>query len=190
MIFDGLTSTLRRPAHGPAELDGLPRARDHARGAGRVGLSLAPARRRGAGRGPLRGRDRRRRRRDRGRGHPARHVARVAREAEARLRPRGDDDRRQRAGRERRRLLRDRHLGGVRQAARARPMLATIVAQALRRRRLRVPRADARSRGPRSRSRRPASRSRTSSASRSTRRSRRSRSTRRGCSAPTRRSST
>ena len=59
------------------------------------------------------------RRRDRGRGHPARHLARVAREAEARLRPRGDDDRRQRAGRERRRLLRDRHLGGAREAARA-----------------------------------------------------------------------
>ena len=49
---------LRQPAHGAAEREGLPRARDHARGAGRVGVSLAPARRRRAGRRPLRGRDR------------------------------------------------------------------------------------------------------------------------------------
>ena len=71
--------------------------------------------------GPLRRRDRRRRRaRPPTRAIRPRHDARVAREAEARVRPRGHDDRRERAGRERRRLLRRRHLGGVRAAARAR----------------------------------------------------------------------
>ena len=56
----------------------------------------------------------------------------------------------------------------------------------LRRRRVRLPRADAGEGRRRSRSRRPARRSTTSRASRSTRRSRRSRRTRRGCSVPTR----
>ena len=41
---------LRLAAHGPAQLDGLARARDQPRGAGRLGAPLAPARRRGAGR--------------------------------------------------------------------------------------------------------------------------------------------
>ena len=58
MIFDGLTSTLRPAAHGAAELEGLARARHLARGAGRLGAALAPARRGGAGCGPLRRRDR------------------------------------------------------------------------------------------------------------------------------------
>ena len=51
---------VRPAAHGAAQLDGLARARHQPRGAGRVGVPLAPARRRGAGRGPLRRRDRRR----------------------------------------------------------------------------------------------------------------------------------
>ena len=63
MVFDGLTSTFDGDAHGRAGVARLARARDHARGAGRVGVSLAPARRRGAGRGTLRRRDRRRGRR-------------------------------------------------------------------------------------------------------------------------------
>ena len=50
MVFDGLTSTLRRPAHGSAELEGRARARHLARGAGRVGVPLASARGRRAGR--------------------------------------------------------------------------------------------------------------------------------------------
>ena len=178
---------LRLAAHGAAQLDGLPRARHQPRGAGRVGVPVAAARRRGTGGWTLRGRDRRRRRRDRGREHPPGHDARVAREAQAGVRPRGDDHRRQRAWRERRRLLRDRHLGGVRGAARPRDPGDDRLA-GLRRRRLRLSRADAgERRGDRLREGREDA-STTSSGSRSTRRSRRSRSIRRGCSAPTRRS--
>ena len=90
-------------------------------------------------------------------------------------------------GRERRRLLRDRLLRGVRGAAR--PRAARDDPRAgLRRRRLRVSRADARARGRAGAREGRARRSTTSRASRSTRRSPRSRRTRRGCSAPTRRS--
>ena len=51
---------LRRAAHGRAELEGRARARDLARGAGRMGRALAGARGGRAGRGPVRRRDRRR----------------------------------------------------------------------------------------------------------------------------------
>src|SRR3712207_8557747 len=47
----------------------------------------------------------------------SRHVARETREAEARLRPGGDDDGRERAGRERRRGRARRHERGVRAQA-------------------------------------------------------------------------
>ena len=57
---------------------------------------------------------------DRRRGRPSRHDAREARVAPAGLRSRRHDDRRQRAGRERRRVVRRRLLGGVRGAPRAR----------------------------------------------------------------------
>ena len=190
--LDGLRRAhvdVRPAAHGAAEPQVVPRARDLARGAGRLGAPLARARRRRAGRRPVRRRDRSRWGRDRGREHPARHVARVARAAEARLRSGGNDDRRQRARRQRRRLLRRRHVGGVRAAARARDPRDDPLA-GIRRRRLRLAGAHAGSRRPRWRSRRPGARSTTSSASRSTRPSPRSRSTRPGCSAPTRRSST
>ena len=60
--------------------------------------------------------------------HPARHLARVARAAEAGLRPGGHDHRRQRTRRQRRRLVRDRHVGGVRRTARL-EVLGTILAQ-------------------------------------------------------------
>ena len=83
------TLDLRREAHGAAGRARRARARDHARGAGRLGGPLARARREGAGRRRLRRRDRRRRRRRRGRGDPARHHARKARLAEA-----GDGSRR------------------------------------------------------------------------------------------------
>ena len=72
-----------------------------------------------------------------------RHDAREARGAEAGLRPRGNDDRGQRAGRQRRRVVRRRLLGGVRAAPR--PRAARDRRRAgLRRRRVRVPRAHAR----------------------------------------------
>ena len=87
-------------------------------------------------------------------------LARVARAAEAGLRSRGDDDCRQRAGRQRRRLVRDRHVGGVRQAARARGAGDDRRA-GLRRRRLRLPRRARRRTRPRRRSRRPGRRSTT-----------------------------
>ena len=48
---------------------------------------------------------------------------------QARLRPGGDDHRRERAGRERRRRRARRHLGGVRERKRGLEVLATIVAQ-------------------------------------------------------------
>ena len=66
------------------------------------------------------GRDRLRRRGRDGRGPAAGHVAREALEPEARLRPRGDDHGRQRAGRQRRRRRARRHERGVRAQARAR----------------------------------------------------------------------
>ena len=151
MVFDGLTSYVRRPAHGRAGLAGLEGARDLARGAGRVGVPLAPAGRSGPGRGPLRRRDRPGRRRHRRRGRPARHDPREARVAPARVRPGRHDDRRQRARRERRGILRRRLLRGVRREAR--PRAAGDDPRAgIRRRRLRVPRADAGARrraGPR-----------------------------------------
>ena len=101
---------------------------------------------------------------------PPRHDRRVAREAEAGLRSGRDDDRRQRAGRQRRRLLRDRHLGGVREAARARGPGDDRLA-GLGRGRVRLPRAHAGERGGEGVRRRRGRRSTTSSGSRSTRRS-------------------
>ena len=78
--------------------------------------------------GTLRRRDRGGRRRQRRRGHPPRHDARVTREVEARLRPGRDDNCGQCAGCQRRGVVRRRHLGGVRAAARPR-VLGTIVSQ-------------------------------------------------------------
>ena len=75
----------------------------------------------------------------RGRGDQARHDRRDARGAQAGLRPRRHDDRRQRAGRERRRQLRDRVLRGMGVEARPRAARDDPLA-GLRRRRLRVPR--------------------------------------------------
>ena len=179
---------LRLAAHGAAQLDGLPRARDQPRGAGRVGVPVAAARRGGTG-----GRAATRTRSfPLAASPPTRASVRdTTLESLAKLKPVFDPDGTttagQRAGRERRRLLRDRHLGGVRGAARPRDPGDDRLA-GLRRRRLRLPGADARQRrGGRLREGRK-ERSTTSSGSRSTRRSRRSRSTRRGCSAPTRRS--
>ena len=43
MVFDGPDVDLRRAAHGAAGLEGVARARDHPRGAGRMGVPLAPA---------------------------------------------------------------------------------------------------------------------------------------------------
>ena len=111
MVFDGLDLDLRRAAHGRAGLGRLPRARDLARGPGRVGATArtsAPRRRRTTGRfddeivpvGDLTADE----------SVAARHVARDARAAEAGLRPGGDDHRGQRAGRQRRRLVRGRLL--------------------------------------------------------------------------------
>ena len=79
MVFDGLTSTFDGLHMVAAGVAGVPRARDLARGPGRVGVSLAPARGGRPGRGPLRRRDRPGRRRRGRRGHPARHDAREAR---------------------------------------------------------------------------------------------------------------
>jgi acetyl-CoA C-acetyltransferase len=76
------------------------------------------------------------------RGAAAGHVAREARFAAAGLRPRGHDDRRQRAGCERRAGRGRRHERGVREAARARGARDDRLA-GLRRRRFRVSRADA-----------------------------------------------
>ena len=151
---------LRRPAHGRAGVVRLARARDHARGAGRVGAALARARGRGAGRGALRRRDRPGRRGHGGRGPAPRHDAREAGGAEAGLRPGGDDDRRERPGRERRRRRARRHERGVREEARARGA-GDDPRPGLRRRRVRLPGADARRRRARSRSTRPARRSAT-----------------------------
>ena len=63
MVFDGLTSTLRRAAHGAAGVGRLARPRDLAGGPGRVGRALARAGGRRAGRRAVRRRDRARRRR-------------------------------------------------------------------------------------------------------------------------------
>ena len=60
MVFDGLTSSFDGQHMVQQASHVVPRARHLARGAGRVGVPLAPAGRRGAGRGPLRRRDRRR----------------------------------------------------------------------------------------------------------------------------------
>ena len=79
--------------------------------------------------GPLRRRDRRGRRRRRGRGHPPGHDAREARLAAAGLRPRGDDDRGQRAGRQRRRLVRRSCAPRSSRERRGIEPLATILAQ-------------------------------------------------------------
>ncbi len=98
----------------------------------------------------------------------------------------GDDHRGQRARCERRRVVRRRVLGGIREAAR--PRAARHRRRAgLRRGRVRVARTHAGEARARRRSQRRARRSATCSASRSTRRSRRSRSTPLRCSAPTRR---
>ena len=70
-------------------------------------------------------------------------TAREARRAEAGLRPGRHDDRRQRARRQRRRELRHRLLARSGRARRGLEPLATILVAGLRRRRLRVPRADA-----------------------------------------------
>ncbi len=187
MVFDGLTSTF----------DGLHMVQqaslvarelgDHARGAGRMGAPFAPAGCRGAGRRPLRRRDRGGRGGHSRRGCPPRHDAREARVAAACLRPGGHDDRRQRARRERRRVVRDRLLRGARRAERARAARDDPLA-GLRRRRLRVPRADA-GRGRRAGAHEGGQDDRRRRrASRSTRRSPRSRRTRPACSARTRRS--
>ena len=98
------------------------------------------------------------------RGPAARHVARAAREPPAGVRPERHDDRRQRAGRQRRRGLRGRHERGVRAEARPRDPRDDRRA-GVRRGRLRLPRAHARPRRARWRWRRRASRSTTSSAS-------------------------
>ena len=111
---------LRRPAHGRAGLVRLARARHLARGPGRVGV-------RGRTQRAVAAADAGRFRDEivpvgerRGRREPApRHLAREARRAEAGVRPGGNDDGRQRAGRERRRLLRGRRERGVGAAARA-----------------------------------------------------------------------
>ena len=79
---------------------------------------------------------------DRRRGHPPRHDAREARVAQAGDGSGGDDHRGQRAGRQRRRVVRRRLLGGVREAARARAARDGRRA-GLRRRRVRVARAHA-----------------------------------------------
>ena len=189
MVFDGLTSTF----------DGLhmveqaslvvARARHLARGAGRVGLPLAPAGGRGPGRRSLRRRDRRRS----ATSPPTRAIRRdTTLEKLASLQPVFDPEGTTTAG----------NAPGVNDGAscvvvcseefaarRGLEPLATILAQGyvaddfayL----ARTP-----ARAARRRSRRRARRSTTSRASRSTRRSRRSRRTRRACSASTRRSST
>ena len=133
---------VRRAAHGLAGLERRARARHHPRAAGRVGGTLARARRGRAGRGPLRRRDRRGRRRCGRREHSARHDRREARGAEAGLRPGRHDDRRQRARGERRCELRRRVLRGVGGYARARAARDDSRA-GLRRGRLRLPRAHA-----------------------------------------------
>ena len=90
MIWDGLRSTFDELHMVRAGGERRPRARRLARGSGRVGVPLARARRRGAGRGPLRRRDRSRRRGDGRRVGAPRHDAREARLAEAgRWIPRG-----------------------------------------------------------------------------------------------------
>ena len=76
------------------------------------------------------------------RGPSPRHLAREARRAEARLRPGGHDDGGQRARRERRRRRGRRHERGVRAASEGSRCWRRSLA-GLRRRRLRVPRADA-----------------------------------------------
>ena len=170
---------LRRPAHGRAGVVRRPRARHLARGAGRVGVPLAPARggrrsTRAASRDEIVAGRRARRRRE-----PApRHVAREARHAEAGLRPRGNDDRRQRARASTTapRACSSRARSGRGGAASSRSRRSS--------RRATSPASSPTSRArrrrpPRSRSSGPARRSTTSRGSRSTRRSRRSRSTRR-----------
>ena len=86
------------------------------------------------------------RRSRRGRGHSPRHDRREARRAQAGLRPGRDDDRGQRARRQRRRELRDRLLRGVGREARARAARDDRRA-GLRRRRLRLPRTHTGERG-------------------------------------------
>ena len=85
----------------------------------------------------------RRRRAHRRRERAPRHDVRAARGAEAGVRPGRHDHRGERARRERRRLVRRRLLGGVREAARARAARHGALA-GLRRGRVRVPRAYAR----------------------------------------------
>ena len=86
------------------------------------------------------GRDRRGRRPHGRRGRATRHDAREALRAEARLRSGGDDDRGERARRERRCVVRDRLLGGV--CGETRPRAARDHPRAgLCRRRVRVPRS-------------------------------------------------
>ncbi len=160
MMWDALRSTFDGKHMVVQAAGGGPRARHRARGTGRVGAPLAGARGRSAGRRAVRRRDRSGRRGDRRRGGPARHDAREARLAEAGDGSRGDGHRRQRAGRERRRVVRRRLLGGVRRAPR--PRAARDGRRAgLRRGRVRVARAHARQRRRRRRSRRRARRSAT-----------------------------
>ena len=186
MVHDGLTLELRRRAHGRAGLVRRPRARHLARGAGRVGAALARARRGRDGRGPLRAtRSSRSASVDADESAAPRHVARAARGAQAGLRPGGHDDRRQRAGRERRRG----------RASSSAPRSSRSGAASSR-----SPRSSRRATSPttsptsRARRRRPGSdgarEGRQDDRRRRARRAergvlRRSRSTRRGCSAPT-----
>ena len=74
-VFDGLVSTFDGQHMVAAGLCRVARARHQPRGAGRLGVPLAAACRRGAGRRPVRGRDRPRRRRLGRREHPPRHHA-------------------------------------------------------------------------------------------------------------------
>ena len=137
---------VRRAAHGAAGGARRARARHLARGAGRAGrCARTSARRRRRTTGcfddeivPVGEVDRRRE-------HPPRHDARAARSAEAGDGSRRDDHRGQRAGRERRRVVRGRVLGGVREAARPRAARDDRLA-GLRRGRVRVARAHARER--------------------------------------------
>ncbi len=94
---------LRPPAHDPAGVVRLPRARHRARGPGPLGAALARARGQRDRQPPVRPGDRPGRRRLGGREPSPRHLLREAGQAAARLRPGGDDDGGQRSRRQRRR---------------------------------------------------------------------------------------
>ena len=146
MIWDGLRSTFDGKhmvvqAAGVARELGLSREDQDA-----WALRSQRARRGRAGLRRVRRRARAGRRRDGRRGRAPRHDAREARSLEAGHGSRGDGDRGQRAGRERRRFLRRGLLGGVRARARSRCARDDRL-PGLRRRRVRVARAHAGERG-------------------------------------------